>query len=181
MFTGKQYGSQAEKPQYDKLKYSQYDCQAFCELVLRDIGVRQSNGAVYNWRGSNHIWRDGVSWRGTVEEARKKFGCVPVGSWAFMVSNDGGEVARGYNDKMGNASHIAIVVNQTQVRDSTKGTGRDGVAYRKLSDFNMIGIPKMLDFNITNNNIIELSQEEITKVITSLEKIITDMKGWITK
>lgn len=181
MFTGKQYGSQAEKAQYDKLKYSQYDCQAFCELVLRDIGVRQPNGAVYNWRGSNHIWRDAVSWRGTVEEARKKFGCIPVGSWAFMVSNDGGEVARGYNDKMGNASHIAIVVNQTQVRDSTKGTGRDGVAYRKLSDFNMIGLPKMLDFNITSNNIIKLSQEEITKVITSLEKIIKDLKGWVTK
>ena len=90
MFTGKQYASQAEKAQYDKLKYSQYDCQAFCELVLRDIGARQPNGAVYNWRGSNHIWRDAVSWRGTVEEARKIFGCVPVGSWAFMVSNDGG-------------------------------------------------------------------------------------------
>ena len=181
MFTGKQYASQAEKAQYDKLKYSQYDCQAFCELVLRDIGVRQPNGAVYNWRGSNHIWRDAVSWRGTIEEARKIFGCVPVGSWAFMVSNDGGEVARGYNDKMGNASHIAIVVNQTQVRDSTKGTGRDGVAYRKLSDFNMIGIPKMLDFNITSNNIIELGQEEITNVIASLEKIIKDLKGWIAK
>ena len=181
MFTGKQYASQAEQPQYDKLKYSQYDCQAFCELVLRDIGARQPNGAVYNWRGSNHIWRDAVSWRGTIEEARKIFGCVPVGSWAFMVSNDGGEVARGYHDNMGNASHIAIVVNQTQVRDSTKGTGRDGVAYRKLSDFNMIGIPKMLDFNNTSNNIIELSQEEITKVIASLEKIIKDLKGRITK
>lgn len=181
MVTGVQYGKQAENSKYDKIKYSQYDCQAFCELVLKDVGVRQSNGAVYNWRGSNDMWRNAVSWRGTIKEAIEKFGSVPVGSWAFMVAHDGGEVPRGYHDEMGNASHVAIVVNSLQVRDSTKGTGRDGVAYRKLSDFNMVGLPKMLDFGNTKNNIIEIEAEDVKRLHSLLEQTVTIVGGWINE
>ena len=179
MYTGIQYGKRAEDPAYNSLKYSQVDCQAFCEKVLKDLGVRKSNGAVYDWRGSNDMWRNAVSWKGTIAEARQKFGQIPVGSWAFMVAHDGGEIPRGYHDDQGNAAHIAIVVNQSQVRDSTKGTGRDGVAYRKLSDFNMIGLPKMLDFDYTNPNIIEIEAESVKKVKTLLEQIISIIGGWM--
>ena len=180
MYTGIQYGKKAEDPAYNSLKYSQVDCQAFCEKVLKDLGVRKSNGAVYDWRGSNDMWRNAVSWRGTVDDAIKKFGGVPIGAWAFMVSNDGGEVARGYHDDMGNAAHVAIIVNKAQVRDSTKGTGRDGVAYRKLTDFNMIGLPKMLDFDYTNPNIIEIEAESVKKVKSLLDQIISIIGGWKT-
>ena len=179
MYTGIQYGKRAEDPSYNSLKYSQVDCQAFCEKVLKDLGVRKSNGAVYDWRGSNDMWRNAVSWKGTIAEARQKFGQIPVGSWAFMVAHDGGEVARGYHVDQGNAAHIAIVVNQSQVRDSTKGTGRDGVAYRKLSDFNMIGLPKMLDFDNTNPNIIEIEAESVKKVKTLLDQINSIIGGWM--
>ena len=179
MYTGIQYGKKSEDPSYNSLKYSQVDCQAFCEKVLKDLGVRKSNGAVYDWRGSNDMWRNAVSWKGTIAEARQKFGQIPVGSWAFMVSHDGGEIPRGYHDDQGNAAHVAIVVNQNQVRDSTKGTGRDGVAYRKLSDFNMIGLPKMLDFDYTNPNIIEIEAESVKKVKTLLEQIISIIGGWM--
>ena len=178
MYTGIQYARKAEDPSYNTLKYSQVDCQAFCEKVLKDLGVRKSNGGVYDWRGSNDMWRNAVSWKGTLEEARKKFGQIPVGSWAFMVSHDGGEVARGYHDDQGNAAHVSIVVNQSQVRDSTKGTGRDGVAYRKLSDFNMIGLPKMLDFDSTSHNIIEVREEDVSKVKTLLSEINSIIGGW---
>lgn len=179
MYTGIQYGKKAEDPSYNSLKYSQVDCQAFCEKVLKDLGVRKSNGAVYDWRGSNDMWRNAVSWKGTIAEARQKFGQIPVGSWAFMVAHDGGEIPRGYHDDQGNAAHIAIVVNQSQVRDSTKGTGRDGVAYRKLSDFNMIGLPKMLDFDYTNPNIIEIEAESIKKVKSLLDQINSIIGGWM--
>lgn len=179
MYTGIQYGKRAEDPSYNSLKYSQVDCQAFCEKVLKDLGVRKSNGAVYDWRGSNDMWRNAVSWKGTIAEARQKFGQIPVGSWAFMVSHDGGEIPRGYHDDQGNAAHIAIVVNQSQVRDSTKGTGRDGVAYRKLSDFNMIGLPKMLDFDNTNPNIIEIEAESVKKVKSLLDQINSIIGGWM--
>lgn len=181
MFTGMAYGRKAEDPAYNRLTYAQVDCQAFCEKVLYDLGVRTAKGGRYDWRGSNDMWRNAVSWKGTVEEARQKFGEVPVGSWAFMVKHDGGEVPRGYHDNEGNAAHVSIVVNQTQVRDSTKGTGRDGVAYRKLSDFNMIGLPKMLDFDATSHNIIEIEESELSETVSKLESIISIMKGWLKK
>ena len=180
MYTGKQYAKKAEDPSYNGLKYSQVDCQAFCEKVLKDLGVRKSNGAVYDWRGSNDMWRNAVSWKGTLAEARKKYGTIPAGSWCFMVAHDGGEVPRGYHDNEGNASHVGIVVNDTQARDSTKGTGRDGVAYRKLSDFTHIGIPKMLDFDYTNPNIIEIEEADITKIKKLLSDINSIIGGWKT-
>ena len=40
MKTGAEYAAQAKSSAYNKLKYSQVDCQAFCELVLSDIGVK---------------------------------------------------------------------------------------------------------------------------------------------
>lgn len=178
MYTGEQYGKKAEDPKYDSLKYSQVDCQAFCEKVLKDLGVRKSNGGVYDWRGSNDMWRNAVSWKGTIAEARAKFGRIPVGSWAFMVKHDGGEVPRGYHDNEGNASHVAIVVNENQVRDSTKGTGRDGVAYRKLSDFTHIGLPMMLDFKEKTGSIIEIGTDEIERVKSLLSELNSIIGGW---
>ena len=180
MYTGKQYAKLAEDPKYNSLKYSQVDCQAFVEKVLKDLGVRKSNGAVYDWRGSNDMWRNALSWKGTILEARKKFGTVPEGSWCFMVAHDGGEVPRGYHDNEGNASHVGIVVNDATARDSTKGASRDGVAYRKLSDFTHIGLPKVLDFDYTNPNIIEIEAADIEKIKKLLADINSIIGGWKT-
>ena len=41
--TGKQYAEQAKNTKYNKLKYSDVDCQAYCELVLKDLGVKTIN------------------------------------------------------------------------------------------------------------------------------------------
>lgn len=151
--TGKQYSDQAKDRKYDKLKYADADCQAFCELVLKDIGVRDSAGKPYNWKGSNDMARHAVSWIGTKEECISKFGSIPPGSWAFIWENKtGNEKQRGYTDGLGNYSHIGIYVGNNIVRDSTRYKGsdgkyiRDGVADRALSAFNRIGLPKMLDF-----------------------------------
>ena len=153
--TGKQYADQAKDPKYDKLKYSEADCQAFCEIVLRDIGVRDSAGKPYNWKGSNDIARHACSWIGTKEDCISKFGMIPQGSWAFIWENKTGkEKDRGYNDGLGNYSHIGIYVGDNIVRDSTRYKGsdgkyiRDGVGNRNISAFNRIGLAKMLDYSI---------------------------------
>ena len=154
--TGKQYSDQAKSSKYDKLKYSDVDCQAFCELVLKDIGVRDSSGKPYNWKGSNDMARNAVSWIGTKEEAINEFGAIPLGAWAFIWENKtGNEKQRGYYDGKGNYSHIGIYVGNNTVRDSTRYKGsdgsyiRDGVGNRNLSAFNRIGLAKMLDFGVT--------------------------------
>ena len=178
--TGKQYADQAKQSKYEKLKYSDVDCQAFCELVLKDIGVRQANGAVYNWKGSNDIARHACSWIGTKEECIKQFGFIPLGAWAFMWDNTGNEKKRGYYDGLGNYSHIGIYVGNDIVRDSTRiknSAGeviRDGVANRKLSAFNRIGLANMLDFEVKPEY---NDRDRIMSIITEIRNKLTEMEG----
>lgn len=78
------------------------DCQGLIEWCLRQIGKP------HNYRGSNDMWRHALSWKGTPEECKAKFGKIPVGAWLFIVKDDGGEKVRGYNDNEGNASHVGV-------------------------------------------------------------------------
>lgn len=148
MITGSQYAAQAMSDKYTGIPYSKLDCQAFVEEVLKDCGVRKPDGSVYNWKGSNSMWRTALSWKGTIDQAKTKYGCIPAGSWVFIVRNDGGEKDRGYNDNEGNAAHVGIYCRDGSdpVRDSTKTSYRNGVGYRELKGFTHVGIPKMLDF-----------------------------------
>ena len=143
---GTAYATQAMSEKYTGVPYSKLDCQAFVEEVLKDCGVRKPDGSAYNWRGSNHMWREALSWKGTIEECRTRYGEIPIGAWVFIVKNDGGEKDRGYHDNEGNASHVGIYCrhNYEQVRDSTKTTYRNGVGYRELKGFTHVGLPKMI-------------------------------------
>ena len=186
MATGMEYAVQAKKEKYDKLTYDQYDCQAFCELVLRDLGVRKPDGSIYNWKGSNDMYRHAVSWIGTVDECRRTFGEIPVGAWAFMWDTTGNEQKRGYYDGLGNASHIGIYIGNDQVRDSTKiknASGkvtRDGVGTRPLKQFQKIGLPAMLDFGCTNHTIgSEVDRTNLSNLYTFLAAAVEMLKGWL--
>ena len=149
MITGDAFARQAESDQYTGIPYSKLDCQGFVERVLSDAGVRDSSGNPYNWKGSNSMWRNALSWKGTIEECRKRFGRIPLGAWVFIIKNDGGEKLRGYNDNEGNASHVGIFCSDDAlcVRDSTKTNRRDGVGYRVLDGFSHVGLCKYLDYN----------------------------------
>ena len=180
--TGKQYAEQAKNSKYDKLTYDNVDCQAFCELVLKDIGVRQSNGAVYNWKGSNDIARHACSWIGTKEECIKQFGFIPLGAWAFIWDNTGNEKQRGYYDGLGNYSHIGIYVGDNIVRDSTRYKNskgeyvRNGPGNRALSAFNRIGLVKMLDFEVKpeyNNH------DKIMSIVNDIRNKLTELEGLV--
>lgn len=175
MITGEQLALQAVSSKYDSITYDKYDCQAFVELVLRDCGVRTDTGAVYNWKGSNHMWRTALAWKGTIEDCKRYFGRIPVGSWVFMLSDDGGEVSRGYHDDEGNAVHVGIYCkpdSKNSVRDSTKGSKRNGVGYRPLSDFNRVGLPFMVNYNAVPTSVI--TKEEALQALEILTKY---MKG----
>lgn len=177
MVSAVHFAQVAEDTIYNKYKYEQLDCQAFVEKVLYDSGVRKQDGSSYNWRGSNSMWRSALSWRGTVAEAVEKFGTVPEGSWTFVLKYDGGEKDRGYTDGEGNASHVGIYVGGGQVRDSTRSTksGRDGVGTRSISDFNMIGLCKYLDYNtgnVNNNSQIKSILDDIENNLRKLREVL---------
>ena len=188
MVTGIQFAGQANSDKYTGISYEDLDCQAFVERVLRDVGVRKPDGSVYNWRGSNSMWRNIPGWRGTLDECRTEYGDIPLGAWVFIVKHDGGEKDKGYNDDKGNATHVAIYCRNTSepVRDSTRGSSRNGVGYRSLKSFTHVLLPSFLLYSdpVTDPD----SLEDLAHVlrnpnssdaewINALIKIVQTMKG----
>lgn len=143
MYTGLEYASKAREIHSKKrISYQDKDCQEWVEYVLQELGVRKENGTVYNWKGTNDMWRNALLWKGTQEECIQQFGKIPEGAWLFKHKYDGGEVKRGYHDKEGNAYHVGIYTGEEKVLDSSTG----GVAYRDAKNFNMVGLPFMIDY-----------------------------------
>ena len=144
--TGTHIAEQAVTGGYVGTPYSKLDCQAFVEQVLKDLGVRKPDGTPYNWKGSNSMWRNHITWKGTIEECRKKYGEIPLGSFLFLLKWDGGEEERGYHDGQGNATHVGLYLGTAPlpVMDSSKGRGR--VDYCKLSVFTHVGLMDMVDY-----------------------------------
>ena len=181
MVTGKEFATQARSPQYDNIPYSKMDCQAYVEEVLADCGVRNSNGKRYNWKGSNDMWRNALKWRGTIKDALDKFGHIPDGAWLFIIKNDGGEKERGYNDELGNATHVAIYCkpdSSEPVRDSTRSTKtkRDGVGYRTLDAFTHVGLPTVIDYSQKGNDINRII-DSIEACLNTLLLLTNELKG----
>ena len=159
-------------PKWDRFTYSELDCQGFVEAVLKDIGVRKPDGSVYNWRGSNSMFRNYFSWRGTVDDAIQKFGAVPVGSFAYIWKPEGAEEV-GYTDGLGNCSHVGIYCGNNIVRDSTRSTKskRNGVGSRPLSDFNRITLFSGLDYTG-----IPAHNDEKTVILECIDNIRNELK-----
>ncbi|GHV28119.1 hypothetical protein FACS18948_6650 [Clostridia bacterium] len=81
------------------------DCQGFVKACIAETGGKVA------YSGSNAMFRAclkaGAWW--TFAEAKKQ-GKIVQGALPFMWDSDGGEVARGYKDGLGNASHVGIYV-----------------------------------------------------------------------
>ncbi len=144
--TGQDVAEQAITGNYIGRPYSKLDCQAFVEEVLKDLGVRKPDGSTYNWKGSNSMFRNHITWRGTIDECRKKFGSIPQGAFMFLVRHDGGEVPRGYHDDLGNASHVGLYLGTSPLPCMDSSQGRGKVDYCKLSVFTHVGLMDMIDY-----------------------------------
>lgn len=118
------FAEQAYSYRDSNIPYSRLDCQAFIEQVLKDCGID------YNWRGSNDMWRNAGSWKGTIEECEKQFGSIPMGVWLFTIKHDGKEDKTRYKDGI-NAAHVGIYTGLGQgAMHSTTG----GVQQCKFPD-----------------------------------------------
>lgn len=138
---GAEFAAAAVKIANRGYSYEEMDCQAFVEAALRDVGVRK------NWRGSNHMWRTALSWKGTVEECEAQFGCVPVGAWLFTIKQDGGEKARGYNDNDGNASHVGVYTAQGRGSHHSTTGGTQEAAFPDPKRWTHVGLCSLLDYS----------------------------------
>lgn len=143
--SGSDLAEQAVTGDYVGIPYSKLDCQGFVEEVLKDCGVRKPDGTVYNWRGSNSMWRNYIKWKGTKEECIKKFGEIPLGAFLFLLKWDGGEKEKGYHDGEGNASHVGLYTGTTPL-PCMDSQGNRGVDYCKLNVFTHVGLMDMIDY-----------------------------------
>ena len=159
-------------PKWDKYHYDQLDCQAFVEAVLKDIGIRKPDGSVYNWRGSNSMFRTYFSWRGTIDECKKTFGSVPLGAFVYIWDPSGAE-AVGYTDGLGNAKHVGILCGPDLVRDSTRSTKskRDGVGSRTLAGFNRVTLFSGLDYNLSTDY-----NDPVEKLLITINSMRNELK-----
>ncbi len=161
------------------IPYSKYDCQAFVEKVLRDCGVKR------DWRGSNHMWRVALSWRGSISECYEMFGEIPQGALLFTVKNDGGERARGYKDNDGNASHVGIFTGANGgARHSTTPGGVQDCKAPDKNRWTHVGFLKDIDFSPfleTKSDELGAIRARIEGFINQMRKLIEDMEGEINE
>lgn len=170
MVTAQQFADEARKGKYIGTPYEKLDCQAFVERVLIDCGIR------YNWRGSNHIWREALSEKHPITTKDE----IPRGAWLFTVKRDGGEKKRGYNDNEGNAKHVGIYLGYGDVIHSTSP---DGVQYDSIYSqrWTHWGKCKYIEYDESpekQENLIDilgmLEQKTLKEIIEAAKK-----RGWV--
>lgn len=108
--TGNEFAAKCHDTPNMGKPYSKLDCQAFVEAELSRAGIDK-----HNYRGSNDMWRN------MVKNRSDNMQTILPGELVFTIKNDGGERERGYNDNMGNASHIGIYLGDGLVHHSTTG------------------------------------------------------------
>lgn len=122
------------------------DCQGLVEYLLIQAGVPKKECGL---AGSNAHWRRCI-WRGTPEECKKAFGCIPGGAALFIWTPGHNDK---YNDENGDASHIGLVWGKyTSIAASAsrgfvlesnfKGNAING-------GWNMIGLLPWVDYGLT--------------------------------
>lgn len=143
--------------QYLGRSYDEMDCQEFVEKCLEAIGIK------IDLKGSNAWYRkcQAEGWTGTPEECVKTFGSVPKGAFLFIHAFDGGEVARGYKDGKGNASHIGLKTGRGKGAIHSSAS-RECVAESEFHDktirnggWNMVGLWTQLSYGKTVDWLLE--------------------------
>ena len=168
MITGEKLAEQAVNGGYIGIPYKKLDCQAFVEKVISDLGIRKPDGTVYNWRGSNAMYRNYYSWRGTIADCKKKFGMIPEGCLVYTRKTDGGEVEKGYTDGLGNFVHVGIYVGDQQgVPNSTNG----GEQFCKWPDKRWTNITLLSFIDYTGKNADNNIRDLISQIRTKLDEI----------
>ena len=143
---------------YLGVPYSRMDCQAFVETCLK------AGGITMNLPGSN-AWFRKMTWTGTPAECKEKFGQIPVGSFLFILKQDGKEPEKYKGDGIGNASHIGIKTGRGEGAINSSNS-RGCVCESKFQDkaisggWNRVGLWVEVDYGPEINRILEGREEE---------------------
>lgn len=149
--------------------YEEMDCQAFIENCMKKVGISK------DLAGSN-AWFRAMTWTGTPEECKAKFGSIPKGALLFILKNDGGEKERGYYDGKGNASHIGLKTGRgkgAQHSSSSRGCVCESEFKDKTipnGGWNRIGLWDRFDYGEKINAL--LSGQQTPQIDDDIEVVI---------
>lgn len=161
--------------QQPRIKYNEYDCQGFMELIF------QKCGQPISYAGSNDMIRNACSWVGTLDEA-KRMGYLREGVALFILEQNGGEPAKYKGDGIGNASHVGMYVGENALFDVDKkdelrrcnvvhSSSSMGGAYGSTlqNAWTHVGLWKNVDFGIQTNGDDTMSNEINVNVPVEVE------------
>lgn len=158
--------------------YEEMDCQSFVEKCMAKVGINKDLG------GSNTWFRE-MTWTGTPEECKKRFGSIPKGALLFILKHDGKEPAKYRNDGIGNADHVGIKTGRGKGALHSSQT-MDGVCESSFADktipnggWNRIGLYDKFDYGEKINQILTGQNEEnyVEVVIPMYTAIVTSNNG----
>lgn len=172
-------------PELLGIPHSKLDCQAAVEKALALVGV------IVNFRGSNHMWREMVHDRMSIQEARALDGTLTPGMICFHLKYDGSEQRRGYHDDMGAAVHVGVILDdETVFHSGARGT--EIVPLNKTT-FNMVSLCDFLRYpEVEDPEVPELPPEsweedgipdddELTTMITQLRTKIQECEDTLNR
>ena len=163
--------------------YSTMDCQAFVEHCMKDVGVSR------NLPGSN-AWYRAMTWTGTPEECKARFGSIPDGAFLFILEQDGKEPAKYRRDGIGNASHIGIKTGKGQGAihsSSSRGCVCESVFNDRTvrnGGWNRVGLWDAFDYgtkineimkNDEFNLIVTISKSTVQMLLPILESVVSQL------
>ena len=127
--------------------------------------------AYHNYRGSNDMWRNALSKKGTVTEIEAyQGGTLKPGTWLFTIKYDGKENKELYTDGI-NAAHVGIYVgNGRVVHSTTGGVQRDVITSKRWTH---AGECKLLDYSEGNLTDIDINRGAYP-YITTYDKNLTN-------
>lgn len=150
------------------------DCQGFIEAVVRKLGGEMS------YRGSNDMFRNAVSFVIPIDQARKNNLFRP-GGLLFILKKDGGEVARGYNDGMGNASHVGLYTGGKYFSVHSSSAADDVVGTTDSYPWTHYGESKAIDHQEIDRPVDPnppIPANDLSNVIKALEAALAGLKKY---
>lgn len=151
----------AQKAIEGKIAYTEQNCKRFVERCVADCGGKMS------YKGSNDMFRNGVTWLGTLAKAKAE-GKLVKGALLFIHAFDGGEPSY-YTDGKGNASHVGIYCDTDGIEVAHSSASKGKVCPSTLKNgWAHVGLAKEIDYEEVKK--MEAYQAEVIASSVNLRK-----------
>jgi cell wall-associated NlpC family hydrolase len=142
------------------------DCQGLVEYCIRKAGGSS------NFVGSNAMYHNGVTWRGTIAEAKAQGKLVP-GAAVFVLKQDGGEPEQYKYDGLGNANHVGLYCGRPEAEIVSASSVKGYVGAVTLDKgWTHVGWMNNIDYTIDTAITLDVSDMDVPKAVAAAQAFI---------